>query len=348
MNIIKSIPVLQLFSICLFILSCEDNLDFGPQYVDQADTNVFIPDSLVLFLGNEGNFQYGNASLSTFDPVSKTIRNNVFKNVNNQPLGDVLQSIHHTGDTLFLIVNNSGEVLLINAYSYKLIGRISDLTSPRYCFSYGKQLVVTDLYGDKLTFINKQTLNADVELPVKGWTERIAEIGKGLCAIANIDQRMIHVVDLKTHSIIQSKQLELVPQWMWAVGDELVVAGNRKLNGENAAGIEVLNSSNLEKIRSVVIGRALRAACGDEDFIYLVSSKRVFRYDLNLSVIDSADHQLQTPYSISINPANGHVFITDVQNYLSNGFLVEYDAHLNLLGKYQAGAIPQAMLWLYL
>ena len=41
-----------------------------------------------LFICNEGNFQYGNATLSYYDPATKTVQNEVFYRSNAMKLGD--------------------------------------------------------------------------------------------------------------------------------------------------------------------------------------------------------------------------------------------------------------------
>ena len=43
-----------------------------------------------LFICNEGNFQYGNATLSYYDPTTKTVENEIFYRANAMKLGDVL------------------------------------------------------------------------------------------------------------------------------------------------------------------------------------------------------------------------------------------------------------------
>ena len=46
-----------------------------------------------LFICNEGNFQYGNATLSFYDPATRSVENEVFYRANAMRLGDVAQSM---------------------------------------------------------------------------------------------------------------------------------------------------------------------------------------------------------------------------------------------------------------
>ena len=64
--------------------------------------NVSINGNGLILIGNEGNFQYGNASLSGYNKNSKVILNNLYQNINQEPIGDVLHSISHINHQLFL------------------------------------------------------------------------------------------------------------------------------------------------------------------------------------------------------------------------------------------------------
>jgi len=109
------------------------------------------------YITNEGNFTYGNASLSFVDLENDTIYNNVFYDVNNYPLGDVAQSITVFNDKVFIVINNSGKIFVINKNTAKYIATIKNLTSPRHItFISENKAYISDLYSNFITIINPQ------------------------------------------------------------------------------------------------------------------------------------------------------------------------------------------------
>ena len=78
---IKAVRVI-LMALILLLTSCME-WDYG--YVEEFNTSG----ERGLFICNEGNFQYGNATLSYYDPATKTVQNEVFYRANAMKLGDV-------------------------------------------------------------------------------------------------------------------------------------------------------------------------------------------------------------------------------------------------------------------
>ena len=81
-------------------------MDHNVQHVLDENITVKYDDVLI---GCEGNFGWGNASISLYNPTDNSITNTIFQNINGYAIGDVLQSITEYNGKLFVVVNNSGK-----------------------------------------------------------------------------------------------------------------------------------------------------------------------------------------------------------------------------------------------
>jgi hypothetical protein len=79
-----------------------------------------------LFITNEGNFQYGNATLSYYDPATQQVQNEVFFRANGMKLGDVAQSMCIHDNKGWVVVNNSHVIFAIDLNTFKEVGRIDE------------------------------------------------------------------------------------------------------------------------------------------------------------------------------------------------------------------------------
>jgi len=120
-----------------------------------------------VYIVNQGNFMYGNSSLSFYDPQAKKVFNQVFQARNGAPLGDVAQSMTIWNNLGFIVVNNSGKIYIVDARTAEFKGSISGLSSPRYIHIINSEKAyVTDLYARKVTIVNPQTFQIIGNIPV--------------------------------------------------------------------------------------------------------------------------------------------------------------------------------------
>ena len=78
-----------------------------------------------VFVLNEGNFNFSNASISFYDIDGDSVVNNLFYKVNDAPLGDVGQSLALTNGQLYIVVNNSNHIYKVDARTM-----VCDTTKP--------------------------------------------------------------------------------------------------------------------------------------------------------------------------------------------------------------------------
>lgn len=112
-----------LLLVSLFAISC--TLDTpGDDRVDAGSVIIL----------NQGAFNQGSASLSEFNPTTRQIQHTVFLRRNGRPLGDVLQSAESIGNLLYLVVNNSRKIEVVELESLSSVRTITMPvgSSPRY------------------------------------------------------------------------------------------------------------------------------------------------------------------------------------------------------------------------
>ena len=114
------------------------------------DEDFYITDK-GLFITNEGNFQYGNATLSFYNPGTHQVENEIFYRANAMKLGDVAQSMIIRDGIGWVVVNNSHVVFAIDIHTFKEVGRITNLTSPRYIhFISDEKAYITQIWDNRI------------------------------------------------------------------------------------------------------------------------------------------------------------------------------------------------------
>jgi hypothetical protein len=131
-----------------------------------------------LYVLCEGNFGWGEGSIYYFDTsASAKDVEDAYKAANGFTAGNVVHSMALAGDTAYLIVNNSNKVEALDAHTLKRFAANTTLASPRWVLPLGAKLWVSDLYANRISVLDRQTLTTETTLVAKGWTEQMQKIG---------------------------------------------------------------------------------------------------------------------------------------------------------------------------
>jgi DNA-binding beta-propeller fold protein YncE len=155
---------------------------------------------------NEGNFNFGNASLSIYYPDSEKVVHQVFQQANNLPLGDVAQSMMQHNGNYYVVVNNSGKIEVLDTNSLEREARITGFQSPRHMAAQGNKALVTDLYANTISVVDLSSYSITGQIPVNDWTESIIKVGDKIF-VAAYNSGMLLEVNLDTESITDTIQL---------------------------------------------------------------------------------------------------------------------------------------------
>jgi hypothetical protein len=151
MTMSRTIQRICLFLFCLPVFGSCMKWDYGEMEDFSVSTSG-------LFITNEGNFQYSNATLSYYDPATCEVENEVFYRANGFKLGDVAQSMVIRDGIGWIVVNNSHVIFAIDINTFKEVGRITGFTSPRYIhFLSDEKAYVTQIWDYRIFIINPKT-----------------------------------------------------------------------------------------------------------------------------------------------------------------------------------------------
>ena len=316
-----------------------------------------------LFITNEGNFQYGNASLSYYNPTTKEIQNEVFYRANAMKLGDVAQSMIVRDNVGWIVVNNSHVVFAIDLTTFKEIGRITNLTSPRYIhFISDEKAYITQIWDNRITIVNpkKYEITGYIECPnmtmESGSTEQMVQYGKYLYVNCWSYQNRILKIDTETDKVVAELEVGIQPT-------SLVMDCNNKLWTITDGGYEGspygYETPSLYCIdaETFSIEKEFQFRKGDAPSEVQLNGTGDKLYWLNDDVWEMSVFDDRLPskpflpyaetlyYGLSVNPHNGDVYVADAIDYQQQGKVYRYSAAGELIDEFYVGIIPGAFCW---
>ena len=316
-----------------------------------------------LFICNEGNFQYGNATLSYYDPQTKSVENEIFYRANAMKLGDVAQSMIIHNGIGWVVVNNSRVVFAIDPATFKEVGRITGLTSPRYIhFVSDNKAYITQIWDNRIFIVNpkRYEVTGYIEVPdmtsEQGSTEQMVQLGKYLYVNCWSYQNRLLKIDTETDSIVSELEVGIQPT-------SLALDCNGKLWTVTDGGYEGspygYEAPSLYRIdpESFTIEKQFSFRKGDAPSEVQINGRGDTLYWINddiWSMSVDADRVPVRPfldsrgtiyYGLTVDPKSDEVYIADAVDYTQQGKIYRYSARGELLDEFYVGIIPGAFCW---
>ncbi len=160
-----------------------------------------------VYVVNEGNFQWGNASVSYYDIATGNSTEDLYAPANGNGLGDVLQSMALHNGRAYLVVNNSGKVVVVDPDDFVASATITGLVSPRYLVPVDDtKAYVTDMMANNIHILDLSSNSITGSIPCPGWTEQLV-LAYGKAFVTNQARRYVYVVDTATDQLVDSIQV---------------------------------------------------------------------------------------------------------------------------------------------
>lgn len=316
-----------------------------------------------LFILNEGNFQYGNATLSYYDPATNEVQNEVFFRANGMRLGDVAQSMAVHDRKGWIVVNNSHVIFAIDLTTFKEVGRIENLTSPRYIhFINDEKAYVTQLWDNRIFIISpkKYEITGYINVPdmtmESGSTEQMVQYGKYVfCNCWSYQNRVIKI-DTETDKIVDQLTVGIQPVSLaldkfgklWALTDGGYEDSPYGYEAPSLYRIDAA-SFKIEKQFKFKIGESPSELQlnGSRDKLYWINND-IWCMDVTANrvpVRPFLEERDTKYYGLTINPANSEIYVADAIDYQQQGIIYRYSPDGRLLDEFYVGITPGAFIW---
>lgn len=315
-----------------------------------------------VYIANEGNITFGNASLSFYDPESGKASNNIFLVANGIPLGDVANSLSFYGNKGYVVVNNSAKIVGFDPEDAALRGTIGGFESPRRMLVLNDvKAYVSDLYARRIFIVNPKdttiTGSIDISVPGTGFAQHNAEqmllAGDRVFAACWSYDNTILVIDQVADRVTDSVKVTKQPNSMvtdrqgrlWVLSDG-GYAGSAY--GQDTAALTCIDPASLRVTRKLVFPSPDAspidlAVNGTGDTLYYLDR------DLYSLPVDSKSLPGRPYiaaggrqfYSLGIDPATSEIYLGDAIDYQQNGLVYRYNGTAPV-DSFRAGINPGA------
>lgn len=350
-NFLK-VSILWVLVLPLFAVSCHRP---GPEPEPEPQPDAYANGMYIL---NEGLFQMNNSTLSYYDFTTGKLTENIFLDVNHRGLGDVGNDLKRYGSKLYIVVNNSNIVEVVDVKTVQSLKTINlSGKQPRQVVFLDDKAYISCFDGD---VVRIDTASLEVEATVHtgpnpdgicACNGKLYVCNSGGLSYPNYGNT-VSVVDPATFTVVKDITVAVNPTRVKGYSDRYVYVVSNGNYGDvpytfqkiDCQTDEIVKNYNLE-VLNFDIHQNL-AYVYSYNYSTMTSWIKVLDLETDEIVKEqfiSDGTQLKTPYGIKVNPLNGDVYITDAGTFTTNGDVYCFDKDGKKKFSFEAGLNPSAM-----
>jgi DNA-binding beta-propeller fold protein YncE len=311
-----------------------------------------------VWIVNEGPFMSGTGTLSHYDRLSKIVRHDVFAYENNdEPIGNIFQSITIAGADMLMVANNSQRVVIADHFSMKKKGELTGLSSPRYAVVTNGKAYVSDWLSNTVAIYSMSDYSLIKKIDVGTGPEGMILKGSRLW-VANSGgfgmDSTISIIDLLGDSLFETWVVDHNPNsfavdidghiWVlcsgyndWSNPANSTAGALWQFQSGNIAVVRRLIFADTDKhpvhLRSDAIGEYIYWL--DNNYSASVVRKRTLDDLLPTSAYISGSF-----YGLGFDRNTGEIYTADPLDYNQNGVIIRHQNNGTPLDTMEGGIIP--------
>lgn len=333
-----------LFSLLIFLIltlhGCDDLEDFDSPITN--DTSIREEGTAELYVLSEGLFNLNNSTLARHTFTNNHTVTDYFRTVNHRGLGDTANDMALYGDKLYIVVNVSSQIEVVDwktGMSIKQIPMTQENGSSRqprsiafhedkaYVCCFDGSVARIDTLSLSVDAITQAGRNPD-DLCVQNNKLYVSNSGGLDAETIGVDTR-VSVIDLQTFKLIKNIEVGYNPgKIVAALTDKVIVVSRGQSTSDGRYQLKRINTTT-DEVEHIYSQSVLNFAVNDElayIYDYQYATKKSSFKILNLRsgevirekfIVDGTT--IETPFTIEVNPYNGNVFITDSYSYNVKG-----------------------------
>lgn len=314
---------------------------------------------------NEGSWGSNNSSLTAIDiEEGEVVSADWFSAKNGRGLGDVAQDMIAYGSKVYATVTFSNSLEVIDTKSG--VSQRVDMGNrkPRYIAADGGKLYITCYNPCSVVRIDTVTLTIEATCPLGNFQPEGIAIsgGNAFVASSNISDAAgnysyddkLYVIDLATFDNPSAITVGCNPQEVMEITDGKLIVNYWGDYGAQPAGSALVDATTLAVTQTgqaltkmaIFNGKAYGySTTYDANYNQTVSYKTI---DANGTVVDFpfTFSIPENPYGITLNPANGDIYIMTDGNYTAKGTVFCYSQTGDLRFMLEAGMLPKKAVFL--